>query len=432
MESPSQPSVPPPRLRVIKDVLILFGVQITGYLVPLLALPYLTRTLGPSQFGLLALGSAFALYFSIVVDYGFAVTGARRTATARDAATIGEIYYTINAAKLLLAAGCLIIFLAAVLFLPQFSQYRALYLLSFLHVIGFGFSPNWFFQGIGQMRWVAICDYAAKILSVGAIFFTVHRPEDYLRAAALQSGGFLAASLIGHTVILTRFRPVWTPPTMSGVRNVLAEAWPVFLSFASLIAMTSTNTLILGFIASPADTGYLNAAQRIIIATRALTNPITNAVYPRMSRLVAEDPQAALRFLRRQVLFTCLPFAAISIGLLILGPWTAQLLYGPEFADTGTLLRILSPVPLAHAASMCFSTYFMLAFGHERAWNRLILASVALNFLLIPLFLLVLRPSYAIALTGTIVDIFSASASFLFYRRSVQQLNNSDNRATFT
>ena len=57
--------------RLAKDTLILFGVQISGYVLPLITLPFLTRVLGPANFGLTALGTALVLYFVVVTEWGF-------------------------------------------------------------------------------------------------------------------------------------------------------------------------------------------------------------------------------------------------------------------------------------------------------------------------------------------------------------------------
>jgi len=56
--------------RLAKDTLILFGVQVSGYVLPLITLPYLTRVLGPANFGLTALGTALILYFAVVIEWG--------------------------------------------------------------------------------------------------------------------------------------------------------------------------------------------------------------------------------------------------------------------------------------------------------------------------------------------------------------------------
>src|SRR5438270_13751596 len=106
--------------RLAMDTLILFGVQISGYVLPLVTLPFLTRVLGPANFGLTALGTALVLYFAVIVEWGFAITGTRQIAIAQDdPGQISKTYSTIMACKLLLMMVCFAVMSAAVWEVPK-------------------------------------------------------------------------------------------------------------------------------------------------------------------------------------------------------------------------------------------------------------------------------------------------------------------------
>src|ERR1700683_5598686 len=96
------------------------------------------------------------------------------------------------------------------------------------------------------MKLVAISDYGGKLITVALVFFLVHRSSDYLIAAAIQSGAFLVAALFGLAITARNLRLHLVAPSVSEMRDLLAEGWPVFLSFASGNVMTSSNTFILG------------------------------------------------------------------------------------------------------------------------------------------------------------------------------------------
>lgn len=402
--------------------MVLLGVQITAYLLPLVTLPYLTRVLGPANFGLLALGSAMVLYFMVATEYGFAVTGTRRVAIVQDnPAQVARVYSTIMACKLCLMALSFLVLLGIVAATPKIRVHWQLYLVSFLLVMGYCLSPNWLFQGLQRMKFVAYSDYGAKLISVGLIFLLIHKSSDYLLAAAVQTGGFLVSACIGLGLVffVIGVRPV--RPRWADVREVMLEGWPVFLSMASMTVTTSSNTVILGMVTTPDQVGFLSAASRLIIATRALTNPITNAVYPHMSQLAAKSREKALRLLERQLIWTCAPFLLVSIGMLLFSPWAVQILYGPKYVETGVLLRLMCLTPFVHSVGMCFGTYYMLAFGYEKEWSRIIRRMMVLNFVSVFLLMTLMRPVRAIALTTTLMDIFTATSCVLFYRRTASR-----------
>jgi len=411
------------RHRLVKDTAIMMGVQVSGYVLPLLTLPYLTRVLGPANLGLTVLGTALVLYFAVVVEYGFAVTGTRRIAIVReDPDQVARVYSSIMACKILLLVLCLAILWILLAAIPRLREHASLYLLSYLQVLGWGLSPNWLLQGMQRMKLIAASDYGGKVICVALIFVLVRTKSDYLMATALQSGGFLLSAIIGlvlsFSVVGMRLR--W--PDLGEMKTAMSEGLPVFLSMASMNVMTSSNIVILRAMTTDEQVGLFAVASRLIIAARALTNPIATAVYPHMSKLAAQSPSKALQFLRRQLLWTAAPFLGITLGMLFFGPLAVRILSGPAYQESGVLLQIMSMTPFIHAVSMCFGTYYMLAFGYEKAWSKIIIGMMLLNFLVLGATLLVLRPARAVALTTSLMDLYAAGSCILFYLRTSGKL----------
>jgi PST family polysaccharide transporter len=409
--------------RLAKDTLILFGVQVSGYVLPVITLPFLTRILGPANFGLTALGTALVLYFVVIVEWGFAVTGTRQIAIAQDDLDrVSRAYSTIMACKVILLMLCFVAMVALVSGVPKLRAFWPLYFVSYLQVVGFCLSPNWLLQGMQRMRFIAYSDYGAKILSVILIFVFVRRPSDYMVVAALQSGGFLISALIGLSIVFFKLRLRLVRPFFADMRREMVSGWPVFLSMASMTAMSSTNTMLVGALATTAEVGFLAAAQRLIIAVRALTNPVTTAVYPHISRLADKSPTEALHFLRRQIFWTSAPFLLISLGMLAFSPLAVHILYGTRYVESGVLLRIMFMTPVLHALAMCFGTYFMLAFGYQKEWAKIITRMVVLNFVLLFVFVKLMPPDRAVALSTVLTDLFSAASSGFFYRKTAARM----------
>ena len=134
--------------RLAKDTLILFGVQISGYILPLLTLPFLTRVLGPTNFGLIALGTALVLYFMVVTEWSFPFTGTRQIAIVQDdLAEVSKTYSTIMACKVSLMVLCFLAMIGLVGAVPKLRAYWLLYVLSYLQVVGFCLSRTGFCKG---------------------------------------------------------------------------------------------------------------------------------------------------------------------------------------------------------------------------------------------------------------------------------------------
>lgn len=56
---------------LVKNIGSLFGIKLAGYVIPLITLPYLVRTLGIESYGYLGFSIAIVQYFVLFVNYGF-------------------------------------------------------------------------------------------------------------------------------------------------------------------------------------------------------------------------------------------------------------------------------------------------------------------------------------------------------------------------
>lgn len=96
-----------PQAQVCFHILSLYGVQVARYLLLLVTIPYLTRVLGPSGWGLVAMTQAYDAYLSLPVDCGFNFPRSREVARYRDdKKRLSEIFAGVNGAKALLACAC--------------------------------------------------------------------------------------------------------------------------------------------------------------------------------------------------------------------------------------------------------------------------------------------------------------------------------------
>ncbi len=405
--------------RLVKNTAALFVVQISTYVAPMLVLPYLSRVLSTDHFGLIAFATSFNWYFMSLVDYGFNLTATRRIAIHRDdPVEISRIFSSVMAAKVFLTIFGFAVMLSIVMATPKMRANLPLFCISYLLVIGDLLFPLWLFQGLQKMENLVWRDLCAKLLSLGLIFAFVHRDADYLWAAAFQSGSMVVAGVVGLWTVFVSTPVKWIVPKMSEVWTALLEGWPVFLSIAANTLTTSTDIFILGLRAGPTDVAYYIGAYRLIVALRTLVSPVVTALYPHISHMAFNSRENAIAFVRKYALMLAAPFFVGGVVLLAGASPIIRLLYGAKYLPTIPLLRILAFSPFLLALQTSYSTFYMLGFGYEKEWSRIVLQTAVLNFvLLIPLLWLMWAPA-AVSLTGILLDTFVTIATYLFFRKS--------------
>jgi PST family polysaccharide transporter len=406
------------RHAVVRNALLMYAVQFSGYLIPMITLPYLWRVLSPERFGSIAFAQSLTWYFIVLTEYGFNLTATRQAARlGDDREALGRLYGAVTWAKILLTVLGSAVYAVIVAAVPRFRAEWGLFAVTYLTVIGYMLFPMWLYQGMQKMQHVAARDLLAKLIALAALFALVRDDGDYLLAAAVQSGGFLLAGLVGLLTVPRSLKVDIRWPDRTGIEQALRDGWPVFLSMAASTLLTNTNIFLLGLWSTGTEVGYLAAAQRIIAAFRALVGPLSTAIYPHVSEKASRSEPEAAHFIRKYAPILTAPFAAAGIAMLIGAPLATRLLLGDTGKPVAPLLQIMAFSPAMLALSHMYSTFYMLACGHDRQWMRIMVLSVGVNFLiLIPLISLV-RGSVAMAIAFTVVDVFCMLSYFRFFRR---------------
>jgi PST family polysaccharide transporter len=343
------------------------------------------RVLGPAGYGAVAVSQGLIGYLALVVDYGFTLSASRRIAVEReDVEAVSRTAAEVWAAKALLCLAGLALLGLAGYVVPPVREVRGLCLALYGTVAGNVLSPLWAFQGMERLVPVSLVNLAGRGLIVLATFGFVRRPGDVLVYALIVGGTYLATGLAGMLLAFTSLalRPVW--PSWKGVGRAFREGGACFAAAASGSLLTAGNPFIVGLLAGHAAAGHYSLAEKVAFAAAGLLWPLSQAAYPRSSRLASRSElQAAYRGWRAKVLAVMGAAGAVLFGFLLGGASViATVLAGPSAAPVAAALRVLAPVALLSAFTNAFGVQGMLASGQERALTVTLLAAGALNLAL--------------------------------------------------
>jgi len=403
--------------RVLDNIISLTGIQLVQYLLPLITFPYLTRVLGPANFGKVAFAVAFITYFQVLTDYGFNFSATREISIHRDdTERVSRIYSSVMATKTILLAVTFMAMLVTVFLIDRFRSDYILYIFTYGLVVGNLLFPVWFFQGVERMRYISILRIVSSLIYTALIFLAVRGPGDYLYVPLINSAGFIAVGLYSQRIVMREFGVKFMIPSPSDIREQLLEGWHLFISTLAISLYTTSNRFILGLLVSSATLGYYAVAEDITRALQGIVSPISQAIYPYFSRIQKDDRERAKYELRKMLIFMGVLTFGLSVALVFLAPLIVGILAGPSYGESIPLLQILVFIIFAVGVNNILGVQGLVSFGYKEKFTRIVIFAGFVHIgLLLGLVMLLGSGGAAVAVVTT--EIIIGIIEYIILRR---------------
>jgi PST family polysaccharide transporter len=405
---------------LLTNIFSLGTIQLVNYILPLLTVPYLVRILKPDYYGLIAFSTATITYFIMLTDYGFNLSATRQISIHRkNLKKVNEIFSAtifIQAALLLLS----FILLSGLIFTFEiFSKNWELYYISFGMVIGHFLFPAWLFQGLEKMKYITIINVITKTTLTLLVFIVVKQQKDYLLIPVLTSLSFIISGIFSLVIAKYYFHISFFWPKKIVVLSQLKKGWFIFSSNLSVSLFTTSTTFILGIFTDNQSVGLFAAADKIITAIKGLNAPISQSIYPVISKKIVENKREGISFILKFgkiIIFSNLLF---SILLFILAKPICTYILGDGYQESIHLLRIMAFLPLIIVTSNLCAIQGLYNLGKAYLVSKYLIiigiSHLVLIFLLIPQF-----GVYGAATSVVITEIFGTLFSIYYFKKEIK------------
>ena len=379
------------RERLLKNFGALGFLQVSNYLFPLITLPYIVRVLGPEKYGLINFAAAFTGYLVTISDYGFNLSATKEISINRDnKSNISIIFSSVIFTKIFLGLLTMLFLILTVHLFSVFARYQVLYYITFGIVIGNILFPQWFFQGIEDMKYITIINFIIRLLATVSIFVFIKVQNDFLILAAINSLAQILVGIVGLLLIVKKFSVKLNYPGFEKIKGQLKKGAYLFKSTIAINVSTNSNIFILGLLTNEQVVGYYSAADKIRIAAQNLLNPISQTIYPHVNYLIQGSKEKFLRFNRKLLKLQGFFAFFISFVVFLLAQPIGSVLFGAEFIESVDVLKILVWLPFLISISNVYGVQTMLPLNFERQFFNIVAFGMVINLIL----LFILIPDY--------------------------------------
>lgn len=322
------------------NTFMLYIMMASTFIFPLLTFPYLTRTLGAENYGIVVLANAVMQYFQLLIDFGFILSGTAICSRERNnKEKLQKITSSIVYGKLLLSALGLVIVILLVLFMDLFKGKEMFIICSYIPLMLTSFVPDYLFRGIEKMGIITYRTIASKFAYTFLIFLLVKSPSSYF---------YIPLSLFVSNLIIVLWSWSYINKKLK-IKLIIVKVQDVFkqlkessIFFASRIATTvysASNIFVLGLYGySDTELGIYGASNTLINYGKSMFSPIADSLYPYMVKNKNHR-------LVKKIIMVLIP--AIMLGCLVLFVFSdlfIKIMCGKEYLDTVPIFRRMIPM----------------------------------------------------------------------------------------
>lgn len=355
----------------LKNVSLLFVAQLVSYLIPILEVPILARALGVDAYGRILLIQTTALLCSLVVEYGYSLSGARQVAlNACEKSLLSKIYNEITSAKIILTTGMVIASLFILLSdKVNVSPQEALW--GYLYFFAFGFSSIWLFQGLERITFPVIFEVCIRFIGLFVLFVFVSQPEDAIKALMIMSSFGLLNTIVGF-YLAYRVVGGFSFKLRGGIAQI-KDGFHSFLYKSSNNIMMSAGPALVGAMCGQAAVAKFAPAEKIIKASVGLVGPVLIGLYPYISRKLLQSTSVNLKF--SSFIVAGLMFSGVlGAGIIfVLGDFLIRLMLGPGFEEAIVILRILVFIIPFRMMNQAMGLTIFMPLGQDRILSFLLI-----------------------------------------------------------
>jgi PST family polysaccharide transporter len=335
--------------KIRENIISLYLLNIANYVFPLLTIPYLLNVLGVEYYGIYIFAYTLILYLTLLIKYGFDFSGTKEIANIRDDnEKLNIVFSSIFFIQLFFAFFTITIFVICILLIPRFSNNFSLYIGGIGILIGFTLFPTYLFQGIENMKFIAIINFSIKFIATLLIFLLVKEQKDYVLAMQIQSIGYISGGIVSMLFVVKFCKIKIVIPRKKILFIQLKNGWEIFGTTIGLSFYRDLNIIILGFITNYTVVGLYAPAEKIVKIFQTITSPIVNAIFPHYSRefeFSRDKKETFNLFLYRGRIYTILLLILWCV-LILFSNTIVELYLGGIREEIIIDVKLLSPIIL--------------------------------------------------------------------------------------
>lgn len=386
---------------LLSNTIMMYIMMASSFIFPLLTFPYLTRTLGKENYGIIVLANAVMQYFQLLIDYGFILSGTALCSKERNnKERLQHITSAIIYSKLLLSALGLVIVTILALSLDLFDGKELFIICSYIPLTLTSFVPDFLFRGIEKMDIITYRTVAAKAAYTALIFLFVKNPQSYYFIPFSLAISNLIIVIWSWSYIKKKLGMRIMKVRLRDIKTQLKESSTFFASRIATTVYSASNIFALGLFGySDAAIGIYGASNTLIGYGKSMFSPIADSIYPYMIKNKNHK-------LVKKIIGYLMPIIVLGcIVLYCISGWFIKLMCGEGYQESVPYFRLMIPMLAITLPSYLYGFPMLGSIGRNDKANQSVIVGAIFHFIgLLILFLTKTMNFYNVIILTTITE----------------------------
>lgn len=379
-------------------------------IIPLMVLLYVTPIFDIDGLGRISYVESTIRLFTILSLLGLNIYGLREIGkvSINQTAKI-QIFNELLFIHLISTIIGITAYLILIFTLSTFKNDQTLHLIGCLSVLFNVFIMEWYFQGIGKFKWIAIRSIISRIFYIALVVVLVSEKNHQTRYITILTLTTLVNAIFSFQYLKKNisFRVI----KLNRLKQHIKPIFYLFLTSAAISVYTSLDTVILRLLTDEENTGMYTIVIKIFRIPILFFTAINFVIIPQVSYYLEKKNTQFIDFFITKVFYIYLTISLFATIFIYFNSESIVLIFaGENLEEISALLRtLIFGIPFI-ALSNISGLIILIPFGDEKWFSKIMLSISLLNIIISPLFVVALKVKgivYAILITEIFVFLFT-------------------------
>ena len=273
--------------------------------------------MGIENFGISSVAFSVSFFYSMIVDYGFYITGVNKLSKEKDSKNISSIITNIIYTKALIFLALLPLFLVIYYYLATNTLEWYVYLFSLFIPFASILNLSWALQGLHRIKAWSLLTILGQVFYIIMIFMCIHKPEDVTIVNLFYGLGLLLSGLASLWYLSKNYFLKFKRIRRTAIIEELKGGYHFFLSnIGNYTALYFLSPLI-GFLISYEMAGIYAIIEKIYNIARRPFAIYQTFMLPKVSQQIQNSKELAKKTIKDTYKFVIL-FMLIEVVMVFI------------------------------------------------------------------------------------------------------------------